>query len=162
MKGLNMIACISRDRGLGYHGELLWNLPEDMQFFKQTTIEHPVVMGSKTFQSIGRPLPRRENIVLTRGEIDADVKVFHNKKELDEYLETLEGEKFIIGGASLYEIYLDEAEVLYLTEVDGEKPADAFFPEFDKSGYNREVLKTCVNDLDQTGFNIVKYTKRKV
>lgn len=161
MKRLSMIACISRDRGLGHHGELLWNLPEDMQFFKQTTMGHPVVMGSKTFQSIGRPLPKRENIVLTRGEIDADVKVFHNKEELDKYLETLGGEKFIIGGASLYEMYLDKAETLYLTEVNGEKPADAFFPEFDRSGYDREVLKSCINDLDLTEFNIVKYTKRK-
>lgn len=155
-----MIACVSQDRGLGYKGELLWNLPEDMKFFRQTTTGHPVVMGSKTFQSIGRPLPKRENIVLSRGEIDADVTVFHDKVELDKYLETLDGDKFIIGGASLYSMYLDQAETLYLTEVEGEKPADTFFPKFDTGKYDREVIKTCVSDLDQTEFNIVKYTKR--
>jgi len=161
MKGLSIIACISRDRGLGYEGKLLWNLPEDMRFFKQTTMGHPVVMGSKTFRSIGRPLPGRENIVLTRSEIDADVKVFHEKPALDAYLEAVKDEKFIIGGASLYDMYLDAAETLYLTEVDGEKPADTFFPKFDEAKYDREVLKTCISDLDQTGFNIVKYTKRQ-
>lgn len=160
MRGLCMIACVSQDRGLGYKGELLWNLPEDMKFFRQTTTGHPVVMGSKTFQSIGRPLPKRENIVLSRGEIDADVTVFHDKVELDKYLETLDGDKFIIGGASLYSMYLDQAETLYLTEVEGEKPADTFFPKFDTGKYDREVIKTCVSDLDQTEFNIVKYTKR--
>lgn len=160
MKGLNMIACVSRDFGLGYQGKLLWSLPEDMQFFKQTTMGHPVVMGSKTFESIGRPLPGRENIVLSRGEIDAGVKVVHSKDELDQYLDSLEEEKFIIGGASLYGMYLDEAETLYLTEVEGEKPADTFFPKFDPENYNREVLKVCANDLDQTGFKIVKYSKR--
>lgn len=161
MKGLSMIACISKDRGLGNQGKLLWGLPEDMQLFRQTTMGHPVVMGSKTFRSIGRPLPKRENIVLTRGEIDADVKVFHDKATLDEYLNSLEGEKFIIGGASLYEMYLDEAETLYLTEVEGEKPADTFFPEFDQAKYDREVLKTITSNLDGTEFNIVKYTKRE-
>ena len=161
MKGLSMIACISQDRGLGNQGQLLWSFPEDMQFFKQTTTGHPVVMGSKTFQSIGRPLPGRENIVLSRREIDAGVKVFHNKAALDEYLERIESEKFIIGGASLYDMYLDEAEILYLTEVNGTKPADTFFPEFDQAKYRRKVLKTYRNDLDSTEFNIVKYTKRK-
>lgn len=160
MKGLSMIACVSRDLGLGYQGKLLWNLPEDMQFFKQTTLGHPVVMGSKTFESIGRPLPGRENIVLTRGELDANVKVVHSKDELDQHLEELEGEKFIIGGASLYKMYLDDAETLYLTEVEGEKPADTFFPSFDPAKYDREVIKTFSNHLDQTGFKIVKYTKR--
>ncbi len=157
-----MIACVSRDRGLGNKGKLLWNLPEDMQFFKQTTMGHPVVMGSKTFRSIGRPLPGRENIILSRSEIDADVKVFHDKTTLDHYLESLDGEKFIIGGASLYEAYLDEAETLYLTEVDGEKPADTFFPAFDPAKYGCKVIKVIPTHLDQTGFNIVKYTKRRV
>lgn len=161
MKELSMIACISRDYGLGYQGELLWSFPEDMRFFKQTTMGHPVVMGSKTFRSIGRPLPGRENIVLSRGELDGNVKVFHNKDDLDEYLAGLDGEKFIIGGASLYDMYLDDAEVLYLTEVESEKPADTFFPEFSKADYDREVLKTCKNNLDLTEFNIVKYTKRQ-
>lgn len=160
MKGLSMIACISRDRGLGYQGGLLWSLPEDMRFFKQTTMGHPVVMGSKTFRSIGRPLPGRQNIVLSRGELDG-VRVIHNKDELDKYLDGLDGEKFIIGGASLYDMYLGDAEVLYLTEVEGEKPADTFFPAFNKADYRREVLKTCKNDLDLTEFNIVKYTKRQ-
>lgn len=161
MKGLSMIACISQNRGLGYKGRLLWHLPEDMQFFKQTTMGHPVVMGSKTFQSIGRPLPGRENIVLTRSEIDADVKVMHSKEELDQYLENLEGEKFIIGGASLYEAYLGVSETLYLTEVEGEKLADVFFPTFNPEEYERKVIKTFPAHLDRTGFNIVKYTKRQ-
>lgn len=161
MKNLNLIACVSQDLGLGVDNHLLWQLKPDMRFFRQTTTEHPIVMGSKTFQSIGKPLPGRENIVLTRGEIDSpDVKVFHDKTALDQYLQSLDGKKFIIGGASLYNMYLDEAEKLYITEVAATKPADTYFPVFDKSKYNREVLETgTVNDVN---FEIVEYTRKDI
>lgn len=160
MKNLSIIACVSQDLGLGLDNHLLWQLKPDMQFFRTTTMNHPVVMGSKTFQSIGRPLPRRENIILTRSEIDnQDVRVFHNQSALDQYLETLDGEKFIIGGASLYKMYIDLADKLYLTEVSATKPADTYFPAFDKSKYHRKVLQT--GTYDNIDFEIVEYTRKK-
>ena len=155
-----MIACVSRDGGLGKGNGLLWRFPEDQKFFRDTTMGAVVVMGSNTFDSIGRVLPGRENVVLSRFEVDADgVKVFHDKAKLDEYLTGLEGEKFIIGGASLYEAYLPEAEVVYLTEVNAEKPADVFFPQFDRSLYDAEVLQT--GETQGVKYRIVKYSRKE-
>lgn len=160
MKNLSIIACISQNLGLGLDNQLLWQLKPDLRFFRQTTSGHPVVMGSKTFQSIGRPLPKRENIVLTRGSLEqSGITVFHDQAALDQYLNTLSGEKFIIGGASLYKLYLDEAEKLYLTEVAATKPADTYFPIFDKSRYTRKVLQ--IGSCDGIDFKIVEYTRKK-
>ena len=159
MKNLAMIACVSRDGGLGKGNDLLWRFSEDQKFFRETTMGATIVMGSKTFESIGRALPGRENIVLSRGEIDAEgVRVFHDRAELDAYLEKLSSKKFIIGGASLYSMYLPEAEVVYLTEIDAEKPADVFFPEFDRNLYNAEILQT--GQVQDAEYRIIKYSRK--
>lgn len=157
MKNLFLIACVSKDNGLGYQGELLWHIPEDMQFFKSATLNSVIVMGRKTYESIGRPLPRRENIVLSRNHIE-QVRTFHNQAELDHFLENKNAKKFIIGGASLYQMYLDQAEKLYLTEVGAAKPADTYFPDFDKSKFTRKVLQTGQhNNID---YEIVEYVRK--
>lgn len=160
MKNLSIIACISQDHGLGFKNNLIWHIKPDMQFFRTTTLNHPVVMGKNTYLSLGRSLPKRENIVLSRSPIDADgIKVFQDKNKLDEYLDSIEGEKFIIGGAALYSLYIDAADTLYLTEVQSSKPADVFFPEFDRKKFDRTVLKTGVDDGIM--YEIVQYARRK-
>lgn len=159
MKNLAMIACVSADGGLGKGNELLWRFPEDQKFFRTTTMGAAVVMGSKTFQSIGRALPGRENLVLSHGEIaDDGIKVFHDRAELDRYLESLPGQKFIIGGASLYAAYLPMAETIYLTEVDAQKPADVFFPAFNRDEYHAEVLQS--GATAGIPYRMIKYTKK--
>lgn len=158
MKDLAMIACVSADRGLGRNGELLWHLKPDMQFFRRTTTGYPVIMGGKTYRSIGRPLPNRTNIVLTRQSEIPGTTVFHDKLELNHYLEEAKGPKFIIGGASLYSDHLEQSEVLYLTEVKATKPADTFFPEFDRQDFSREVLED--GEIDGVRFEIVKYQRQ--
>lgn len=159
MKNLAMIACVGQDGGLGKDNDLLWRFPEDQKFFRQTTTGSIVVMGSKTFASIGRALPGRENIVLSRHEVAQDgVKTFSNKPELDQYLAQAAGQKFIIGGASLYEAYLSEAETIYLTEVEAKKPADVFFPDFDRSAYKTEVLQT--GEVEGVKYRMIKYSKK--
>ena len=113
-KQIYMIACVSKDNGIGKDGELLWHISKDMQFFRQTTSRSIVVMGGNTFASIGRALPNRRNIVLSRREIDADgIEVFHDQKSLDEFLEQQTEPIFIIGGAALYNIYINKHEKLY-------------------------------------------------
>ncbi len=160
MKNLAMIACIGRDGGLGKGNDLLWRFPEDQKFFRDTTMGSSIVMGGKTFASIGRALPGRENIVLSRSEItNDDVKVFHDKAKLDEYLDSLPGKKFIIGGASLYEMYLPEAEIIYLTEVDANKPADVFFPRLNRQQYVAEVLQA--GETNGVKYQIIKYTRKE-
>ncbi len=159
IKNLAMIACISKDRGIGRDNALLWQIPEDMKFFRQTTTGSMVVMGRKTLASIGRILPKRENVVLSRHPQDIPaVKWCTSKSELDELLAQDTAEKFIIGGASLYNMYIDDAETLYLTEVDAKKPASEFFPEFDKSKYTRQVLRT--GEDKGIKYEIVKYSRK--
>lgn len=142
MKNLAIIACISEDGGLGKGGDLLWHIPEDMQFFKQTTMGGVVVMGRKTFESIGRALPGRENLVLSQSDIERDdVRSFKSKAELDEYLRNTTKNKFIIGGSSLYEMYLPEVDKMYLTKVAAAKPADVYFPKYDESEFTMQKIK---------------------
>ncbi len=159
MNNLSLIACVSKDLGIGQGGSLLWHFREDMRFFRKTTLHHPVVMGRKTFASIGHALPQRSNYVLSRSAIPAEnVTVFHHRDDLDDFICSCDQAVFIIGGASLYQMYLTAATKLYLTEVDAEKPADTFFPDFDRSRYLRTVLK----DFSENGINcqIVEYIKK--
>ncbi len=159
MKNLSLIACISRDGGLGMGNHLLWRIPEDMQFFKQTTMGGVVVMGRRTFESIGNPLPGRQNVVLSSRPLDTPgIEWCESSSDLDEYLATRSEPVFIIGGASLYTMYIDRVNKLYLTEVDGTQPADTYFPEFDKSKFLRRVIKS--GEQDGIKYNIIEYTRK--
>lgn len=157
MKDLYLIACVSKDGGIGLNGDLIWHIKADMQFFRQTTLNSIVVMGSKTYTSIGnRPLPKRRNIVLSRQDVE-HAETFHSQEELTDFLAHTDGSKFIIGGASLYTMFIDIVEKIYLTEVDAIKPADTYFPDFDKSKFTRKVLQ--VGEHDHIKYEIVEYTR---
>jgi dihydrofolate reductase len=126
---LSLIAALARNRVIGIENRLPWHLPEDLRYFKTTTQGKPVIMGRKTYDSIGRPLPGRHNIVLTRdGCWQADgVTVVH---DLDAALQAAGNvpEVFLIGGATLYAEALPKADRLYLTEIDADFVGDAMFP----------------------------------
>lgn len=123
-----MIVAHSKNRVIGKAGDIPWRLRDDLRFFKEKTTGHTVVMGRKTFQSIGKPLPGRKNVVITR---DTDfraegVTVVHSPKEA---LNTSrQGRLFIIGGQQIYEAFLPVADVLYVTLVDAVVEGDARFP----------------------------------
>ena len=123
-----MIAAIDEARAIGRAGELPWRLPDDLKHFKALTLEKTVLMGRKTFESIGRPLPQRRNIVLTRdSSFAADgVEVVHDLQD------ALEDDLFVIGGGEIYALALPLATTLELTLVQTVIPdADAFFPAWD-------------------------------
>ncbi len=133
---VSLISAMDKKRGIGKDNALPWagKLPRDMKRFKDLTIGKSVIMGRKTFESVGKPLKDRMNIVLTR-----DIKWHHDGvwhvHSLDEAIEEAKKngsseEIFIIGGASLYEEALPRAQRMYLTEIDGEFACDAFFPEY--------------------------------
>lgn len=126
---LSLIAAVARNGAIGKDNTLLWHLPEDLKFFKRTTLGCPVIMGRKTYDSIGRPLPGRRNVVVTRNAdwSASGIEVAHS---LDEALARVAGEAkvFVIGGAQLYEQALGLADELVLTEVDADYEADTFFP----------------------------------
>lgn len=128
---LSIIAAIAKNGVIGNQGKLPWHLPEDLKHFKETTLGHPIVMGRKTFESIGKPLPGRENIVLTRDQTfqGKGVTVIHS---LADAIENHPDEEiFVIGGAEIYQLALPLADKLYLTLIDQEFPGDTYFPAID-------------------------------
>jgi dihydrofolate reductase len=129
---INIIVAYANNRVIGKDGKIPWRLPDDLQHFKRITSGHIVVMGRKTFESIGRPLPHRRNIVLTSSITFAapGVEVMHSKDDvlaLDDV--------FIIGGASIYRQFLDVADRLYITEIALEIDGDTFFPAWDRQSF---------------------------
>ncbi len=127
---ITIIVATDQQNGIGANNQLLWHLPADLKFFKQTTTGHTIIMGRKTFDSIGKPLPNRQSIVVTR---QANLKI-EGAKVFNAMADALaacnaENEVFIIGGAEIYKLALPFANKIYLTKVKGVFNADVFFPE---------------------------------
>lgn len=168
---VKIIACVGKNGELGKNGDLCFHIREDMEFFRDTTMWHKVMMGRKTWESMGgKPLKNRKNYVVSRRDITDELpvgvsattdpekylKIFANVPPEDEELYRL----FVIGGASLYKMALPYADEIYLTEVDAEdKDADTFFPYFDKSLYNKTIIKES-SDHDLT-FAFTVYKRKK-
>lgn len=129
---ISIIAAIGRNRELGKDNQLLWHIAEDLKHFKEKTLGHAVIMGQKTFDSIGKPLPDRLNIVLS---LDPDliidgVAVCNSIDDAINVARDYFNEIFVIGGGSIYKQFIDRADKLYLTLVDADFDADVFFPEY--------------------------------
>ena len=129
---ISIIAAIGKNNELGKKNQLLWNLPADMKHFKETTTGHTVIMGQKTYESIGKALPNRRNIVLTR-EKDFKAEGVEISDSLEKTIASFQDsdeEVFIIGGGQIYKQSFDLADKLYITHVDmTDEDADTFFPE---------------------------------
>jgi len=134
------IAAMSRNRVIGADGKIPWYISEDLKFFKRTTLGHIIVMGRKTYDSLGKPLPGRENWVLSRG---AQIEGVTMLRSLDAIQDPSDGRKlYIIGGAELYTALLPTCSELLLTHVDHEVEGDTFFPEFENDFDVGEVLQS--------------------
>lgn len=144
---LILIAAVARNGAIGKDNQLLWRLPEDLKFFKRTTLGCPVIMGRKTFESIGRPLPGRRNVVVTRqAEWHHDgVDTAHSLKNALTLVKD-EDRVFVIGGGELYAQALPQADQLILTEVDAEFDADTFFPTWDRSLFIESSRETHLSE----------------
>jgi dihydrofolate reductase len=135
---ISLIAAIGPNRELGKDNKLPWNIKKDLLHFKEITLGHPIIMGRKTYESIGRPLPGRINIVISHitpnPPISPNIPTplwFHSLEEAIDYAKSQDQKEiFIIGGASVYEQAIIYADKLYLTLVEGKFDADVFFPEF--------------------------------
>ena len=131
---ISLIAAIGKNNELGKGNTLVWDMQEDMKYFRQTTTGHPVIMGRKTFESIGRPMPYRRNVIITR---DTDykvpgVEVVHSLQEALQLFQNSDEEIFIIGGGDIYKQSMSVADKLYITHIEAEdKDATVFFPEID-------------------------------
>lgn len=138
----SIIAAVGKNNELGKKGGLVFHIKEDMKFFKETTTGHTVVMGFKTWESLPKKLPNRKNIVVTFEEFEGPDECVTDLEKFIKENESTDEEIFIIGGGSIYAQFLEHAKKLYLTEVDGEdKDADVFFPAFDKTLYDKKVLR---------------------
>ena len=132
MPKISMIAAIaSGNRALGKNGRLIYHIPDDLKRFKEITSGHAIIMGRKTFESIGMPLPKRRNIVITRDEeyFAEDIVIAYSLEEALGLVQN-EEEVFIIGGGEIYKQAISLADKLYLTIVEGSPEADTFFPDY--------------------------------
>lgn len=146
---ISLIVAMASNRAIGLNGQMPWHLSADLKRFKQITLGSPVLMGRKTYEAIGRPLPGRENLIISRnadyqvpgcrvfGDIDAALAAVADRSEI-----------FVIGGATLYEAMMSQADYLYLTLINEAFAGDTFFPEIDFKQW-REIGREDV-DNDQT------------
>ena len=137
------IAAMSPQRVIGSAGTIPWHISEDLRFFKRTTLGHAIVMGRKTFESLGKPLPGRENLVVSRTATLDGVRVFRSPSEI---VEPTDGRRlYVIGGAELYAALLPRCSEILLTRVTVDVAGDTWFPEFEREFDAGEVLETGAN-----------------
>lgn len=133
---ISAIVAISENNVIGHDNQLPWYLPADLKYFKKTTLHHPVIMGRKSFESIGRPLPKRQNIVITKNPfyIANGISVAHSLEESIEIAsESGTDEVFVIGGAEIFNLALPFCDRIYLTRVHDDIEGNIYFPEWDEN-----------------------------
>ena len=157
-----IVAAVARNGVIGHRNRMPWHLPEDLRRFRQLTLGHAVIMGRRTFESIGKPLAGRNNIVVTRSP-DWTRAGCHAAHSLETALAAVHEREdaFVIGGAQIYALALPVASRLYISEIERDFEGDAFFPEFDRSRW-REVSRES-RVLDGAGgfsYHFVAYDPR--
>ncbi|KOR79280.1 dihydrofolate reductase [Bacillus sp. FJAT-21352] len=135
---ISLIVAMDQNRVIGKNNKLPWHLPSDLQYFKKVTMGHPIVMGRKTFESIGRVLPGRENVIVTRNqEFKAEgCVVLHDIAQIKMFADNHEEEVFVIGGAEIFKEILPFTDRLYITEIHETFEGDTFFPEIDENEWD--------------------------
>ena len=164
-KMLSIIVAKAKNNIIGKNNSLLWNLPEDMKYFKEKTLGHTVIMGRKTFESIGKALQERKNIVFSQNPDfkvkDENVKIVHSMLEIKEYIDD-EKENFVIGGAMIYNLLMPYVEKLYVTEIDKDFEGDAFFPKIDEKMWKETTrIKGNVDNKSDFNYDFVVYERIK-
>ncbi|EIJ78565.1 Dihydrofolate reductase [Bacillus methanolicus PB1] len=145
---ISLIWAMDENRVIGKDNKLPWHLPEDLKFFKRVTMGHPIAMGRKTHDSIGRNLPGRENIVITRQkDFQCDgCTVLHSVQELVDYAAEKNEEVFVIGGAEIFKQILPFADRLYLTQIRNKFKGDTFFPELNMEDWELITQEKGIKD----------------
>lgn len=160
---LSIIAAVDKNYLLGSNGEIPWELPADLKYFKETTMGSPVIMGRKTFESIGFPLPGRKNIIMTRNKnyTAEGCQVVHSEREvLNNFLKNTK-EAFIIGGAEVYKLFLSYSDKLYLTVIDHEFSGDTYFPKVNWKNWKKISEKKANSDNSNPYSYYYQIYKRK-
>ncbi len=157
---ISLIAAIAQNNAIGLNNQLIWHLPTDLLFFKKTTLNCTIIMGRKTFDSIGKALPKRKNIIITRN-LNFNAPGCLVVQNLQEAIAQADSEEvFIVGGASIYEQSMSIADKLYITHVHHTFEADTFFPEIDAKLWNITSKEDHFKDEKHAyDFSIVTYEK---
>ena len=157
---ISMISSVGKNRELGKNNDLIWHIKEDLQNFKKLTMNKYIVMGANTYASLPKRLEGRKYIVLSKHlkEIENGL-VFNNFDDLLEFINKQNDEIMIIGGSSIYKLFIPYADKLYLTEIDSASDADAYFPNFDESKYTYNILKE--NSENEVKYKFVIYERKK-
>lgn len=156
---ISIIAAIGKNRELGRGNDLIWHIKEDLKNFKNLTMGKYIVMGKNTYESLPKHLEGRKYIVLSSSlsEIENGL-LFNDFNKLLEFIKNVDEEVMIIGGASIYKLFLPFADKLYLTEIDSEEKADVYFPDFNKEDYECNVVST--NEVDGLKYSFVIYERK--
>lgn len=153
---ITLIAACSENRVIGKDGTLIWHIPEDLKRFKKLTLGNPIVMGRKTYESIGKPLPGRTNIILTRDRnFKAENCLVYNK--ISDVLEIFEKNNiFVIGGGEIYKQFLDRADRIELTLIHKNFDGDTYFPQI---GNDWEVIECQKSNFENIDIDYISYQK---
>jgi len=158
---ITIIAAIGKNGELGKDNDLIWHLPNDLKRFKKVTAGHHVIMGRKTYESLGRPLPNRTNIIITRNTTyTAKGCVIVNSLQAALEVAKADDKPFILGGAQIYKLAIEIADILDITHVDAALEADAFFPEIDTKKW-KEIARENhhIDEKHQFNYSFVTYKK---
>ena len=136
---VTIVVAMAKNNAIGKDNQLLWHLPSDLKHFKELTSGHPIIMGRKTFESIGKPLPNRTNIVISRKKdwFQEGILIVGSIKEAVKFAKKIDEEVFVIGGGNIYEQTIDLADKLEVTLVDAELGADTFFPKINEKVWQK-------------------------
>lgn len=156
---ISIIAAVGKNLELGKDNDLIWHFKGDLKNFKRLTMGKKIVMGAKTYLSLPKHLDGRYYIVLSKTLKDLDnVMIFNDFDSLLDYVKSLEEEVMIIGGSSIYKLFIPYADNLYLTEINAAAPADVYFPEFNKSNFDLETYDELEeNDIS---YKLVRYRRK--
>ncbi len=161
---LSIIVAVAKNNVIGKDNKLIWHLPEDLKRFKQLTTGHTIIMGRKTFESLGRVLPNRKHIVLCNDAKlnieDENVEVIDNIQLLDNYINS-EEENFIIGGATIYKLLMPYANKMYITKINEEFEGDVYFPQIDSNVWQEvERQKGIKDEKNPFNYEYITYIRK--
>ncbi|WP_027380151.1 dihydrofolate reductase [Chryseobacterium daeguense] len=158
-----IVVAMGEKNEIGFENQLLWHLPKDLKHFKDITSGHPVIMGRKTYESIGKPLPNRTNIVVSRQKdwFEEGILIVGSIKEAVKFAKKIDEDIFIIGGGNIYEQTMDVVDRLEVTLVKADLQADTFFPKIDEKIW-KKVSETCHEKDEKNQYDFCFQTFDKV
>jgi len=159
---ITLVAAIASNNVIGKENSLPWNIPEDLKRFKQMTSGHTILMGRKTFDSIGRPLPNRQNIVMTKDENfeREGIKVINGLDEALELIKKSNEDVFVIGGSKIYELFEPVANSLAITRILKDFEGDAFFPDINWNLWQIEKEEKFFDEKSKIECKLIEYSKK--